>query len=169
MLGLTGRFFDSPLPRKGKGTNKVSLHKFERPALGQHLALHRVDLRRDVLGRFSSKQADVPLGNGFRSGLSQYVLDGRLELETGVIRLDGQEEPTDLVISRVIPGFFENLDIDVVRGRTFVASDTSGTAIQTHAAARSTSVTAPSDDERRQKSRCQSHWMRLSVPRLNDK
>jgi predicted permease len=42
------------------------------------------------------------------------------------LRLDGQSDPVQLVYSRVIPGFFEALDIDLVQGRSFVAGDTTG-------------------------------------------
>jgi len=37
---------------------------------------------------------------------------------------DGQSDPAPLVYSRVIPGFFESLGIEVVRGRGFVSTDT---------------------------------------------
>ncbi|MGD2152796.1 MAG: ADOP family duplicated permease [Gemmatimonadales bacterium] len=40
------------------------------------------------------------------------------------LRFDGQAEPVDLVYSKVIPGFFEVLGIEVTRGRGFVAGDT---------------------------------------------
>jgi predicted permease len=41
-------------------------------------------------------------------------------------RLDGLEDPVPLVYSRVIPGFFAALDIDVLRGRGFLPGDTTG-------------------------------------------
>lgn len=41
-------------------------------------------------------------------------------------RLDGQDDPVSLVYSKVIPGLFAALDIDVVQGRAFVAGDTAG-------------------------------------------
>ncbi len=40
--------------------------------------------------------------------------------------IDGHSEPTSLVYSRVIPGFFEALDIELSRGRTFVETDEAG-------------------------------------------
>jgi predicted permease len=42
------------------------------------------------------------------------------------IRVDGQDEPVSLTTTRVIPGFFEPLEVDVVRGRSFVVGDTAG-------------------------------------------
>ncbi len=42
------------------------------------------------------------------------------------LRLDGQSEPVTLVYSKVIPGFFEALGIEVTRGRSFAAADTAG-------------------------------------------
>jgi predicted permease len=42
------------------------------------------------------------------------------------LQLEGQDDPTALVYSRVIPGFFEALGIDVVQGRGFEAYDTIG-------------------------------------------
>jgi predicted permease len=42
------------------------------------------------------------------------------------LRLDGQTDPVPLVYSKVIPGFFEALDIGVLQGRSFVAGDTTG-------------------------------------------
>lgn len=42
------------------------------------------------------------------------------------LRLDGQSDPVTLVYSKVIPGFFEALGIEVIRGRAFVAGDTAG-------------------------------------------
>jgi len=44
--------------------------------------------------------------------------------ESTALRLDGHDEPVNLVISRVRPGFFETLEIDIMRGRTFTATDT---------------------------------------------
>ncbi|MCP4903287.1 MAG: FtsX-like permease family protein [bacterium] len=52
--------------------------------------------------------ADYPLLSGHRSA---------------ELRLDGQSEPVPLVYSKVIPGFFEALGIDVLRGRAFVEED----------------------------------------------
>ncbi len=40
------------------------------------------------------------------------------------LRFDGHNEPVSLVYSRVRPGFFETLEIEVLRGRTFAATDT---------------------------------------------
>jgi predicted permease len=40
--------------------------------------------------------------------------------------LDGQSDPVNLVYSKVIPGFFEALKIEVTQGRSFVAGDTAG-------------------------------------------
>jgi predicted permease len=40
------------------------------------------------------------------------------------LRLDGHTDPVNLVYSKVIPGFFEAVEIEVLRGRSFVASDT---------------------------------------------
>lgn len=45
---------------------------------------------------------------------------------TAELRLDGQDEPVPFVFSRIIPGFFEALDIGVLQGRSFVAGDTTG-------------------------------------------
>jgi hypothetical protein len=42
------------------------------------------------------------------------------------LRVDGQSEPATLVYSKVIPGFFEALGIEVTQGRSFVAGDTLG-------------------------------------------
>ncbi len=42
------------------------------------------------------------------------------------LRLDGQTDPVPFVYSKVIPGFFEALDIGVLQGRSFVAGDTTG-------------------------------------------
>jgi predicted permease len=42
------------------------------------------------------------------------------------LRLDGQTDAVNLVYSKVIPGFFEALGIDVVDGRSFQPSDTVG-------------------------------------------
>ncbi len=42
------------------------------------------------------------------------------------LRLDGVSDPVSLVYSKVIPGFFEALGIDVLRGRGFTAGDTVG-------------------------------------------
>ncbi|UCC71006.1 MAG: ABC transporter permease [Gemmatimonadota bacterium] len=42
------------------------------------------------------------------------------------LRLDGQSDPVTLIYSKVIPGFFEALGIEVVQGRSFVAGDTAG-------------------------------------------
>jgi predicted permease len=42
------------------------------------------------------------------------------------LRLDGQSDPVTLVYSKVIPGFFETLGIEVTQGRSFVAGDTAG-------------------------------------------
>jgi predicted permease len=42
------------------------------------------------------------------------------------LRIDGQSDLTQLVYSRVIPGFFDALAIDVRAGRSFTASDTTG-------------------------------------------
>lgn len=42
------------------------------------------------------------------------------------LQLDGQDEPTSLVYSMVIPGFFEALGIEARDGRTFVATDEAG-------------------------------------------
>ncbi len=42
------------------------------------------------------------------------------------LRLDGQSDLVPLVYSRVIPGFFAALDIEVTDGRGFTASDTTG-------------------------------------------
>jgi len=42
------------------------------------------------------------------------------------LRLGGQSEPVPLVYSKVIPGFFEALGIEVLQGRSFVAGDTLG-------------------------------------------
>jgi len=41
------------------------------------------------------------------------------------LRLDGQNDPVSLVYSRVLPGFFEALDIGVLEGRSFRDTDTS--------------------------------------------
>jgi predicted permease len=41
-------------------------------------------------------------------------------------RLDGQGDPISLVYSKIIPGFFEALDIAVARGRAFNRTDTTG-------------------------------------------
>ncbi len=45
---------------------------------------------------------------------------------TADFRADGLEDPQTLVYSKVIPGFFGALDIDVVAGRDFVSADTAG-------------------------------------------
>jgi predicted permease len=42
------------------------------------------------------------------------------------LRLEGQSEPVSLVYSKVIPGFFQILGIDVLGGRRFSAADTVG-------------------------------------------
>jgi predicted permease len=42
------------------------------------------------------------------------------------LRLDGQSDPVELTYSKVIPGFFAALDIEVLQGRAFVAGDTAG-------------------------------------------
>jgi predicted permease len=42
------------------------------------------------------------------------------------LMLDGQTEPATLVYSKVIPGFFEALGIEVRQGRTFGGADTTG-------------------------------------------
>jgi predicted permease len=42
------------------------------------------------------------------------------------LRLDGRTDPVPLVYSKVIPGFFEALGIEVLRGRAFGAADTTG-------------------------------------------
>ena len=42
------------------------------------------------------------------------------------LRLDGQSEPTSLVYSNVIPGFFEAMGIEVRVGRAFTADDDDG-------------------------------------------
>ena len=42
------------------------------------------------------------------------------------MRLDGQTEPVSLLYSKVIPGFFEALGIDLLKGRSFAESDTAG-------------------------------------------
>lgn len=41
-------------------------------------------------------------------------------------RLDGQTDPVPLVYSKVIPGFFEALGIELLQGRAFGAADTAG-------------------------------------------
>jgi predicted permease len=43
------------------------------------------------------------------------------------LRLDGHTDPVSLVYSMVLPGFFETLDIAVLRGRGFVPGDEGGT------------------------------------------
>jgi len=43
------------------------------------------------------------------------------------LRLDGWARKERFVISKVIPGFFDTLEIRVLRGRTFTAADTAGT------------------------------------------
>jgi len=40
--------------------------------------------------------------------------------------LDGQTDPLNLVYSKVLPGFFEALGIEVIQGRSFSDADTSG-------------------------------------------
>ncbi len=45
---------------------------------------------------------------------------------TADLRLEGLSDPVNLVYSRLIPGFFEALGIDVVKGRSFAARDTTG-------------------------------------------
>jgi len=45
---------------------------------------------------------------------------------TAEFRLDGEHEPKAIVYSKVIPGFFEALGIEVVRGRSFGPADTAG-------------------------------------------
>jgi putative ABC transport system permease protein len=45
---------------------------------------------------------------------------------SGEMRLGGESEPRSLVYSKVIPGFFDALGIDVVQGRGFAAGDTAG-------------------------------------------
>ncbi len=41
-------------------------------------------------------------------------------------KLEGQDEASNLVYSRVIPGFFESLEIEATDGRTFAAGDVGG-------------------------------------------
>jgi predicted permease len=43
------------------------------------------------------------------------------------LRLDGRTDPVSLVYSMVLPGFFETLDIAVLKGRGFVPGDEGGT------------------------------------------
>lgn len=45
---------------------------------------------------------------------------------TAELRLEGQSDPASLVYSKVIPGFFEAVGIEVLEGRGFVAGDTAG-------------------------------------------
>jgi predicted permease len=45
---------------------------------------------------------------------------------TAEFRLDGADQPSSFVYSRVIPGFFEALGIGIVQGRSFSAADTVG-------------------------------------------
>jgi predicted permease len=45
---------------------------------------------------------------------------------TAAFRLEGVDEEADLVLSAVIPGFFETLSMDVLRGRDFTLSDSLG-------------------------------------------
>ncbi len=42
------------------------------------------------------------------------------------LRIEGQDEPVSLTTTRVIPGFFGPLEVEVVRGRSFVVGDTAG-------------------------------------------
>ncbi len=44
------------------------------------------------------------------------------------LRLEGQTEPVQALVSRVHQGFFEKLDIEVLEGRTFASFDTLGAA-----------------------------------------